>query len=189
VARLKSTNNERLNKVKINKLKTCRELGVIIKDGFKTKIRAKLNLKLESLAQSCVDVLAFWSLMTSYVKSMCFMCRTLVRRIVVQKKSKYFGFCWIEPFLKCIHFLFNPPMPHFTCTLKHASILFVGSHYNMVNIWHQLLLPYLVHNKFPYPYSLDFPRGIQNIHSHGWSIDVNLYKHFNIIKCSHHGKN
>ncbi len=59
MARLKSTNNERLNKVKINKLKTCRELGVIIKDGFKTKIRAKLNLKLESLAQSCVDVLAF----------------------------------------------------------------------------------------------------------------------------------
>lgn len=41
---MKSTNNERLNKVKINKLKTCRELGVIIKDEFRTKIKTKFEL-------------------------------------------------------------------------------------------------------------------------------------------------
>ncbi len=41
---MKSTNNERLNKVKINKLKTCRELGVVIKDEFRTRIIAKFEL-------------------------------------------------------------------------------------------------------------------------------------------------
>ncbi len=41
---MKPTNNERLNKVKINKLKTCRKLGVIIKDEFRTRIKEKFEL-------------------------------------------------------------------------------------------------------------------------------------------------
>ncbi len=37
-------NNQRLNKVKINNLKIVRDLGVIIKDEFKIRIRSILDL-------------------------------------------------------------------------------------------------------------------------------------------------
>jgi len=40
------------------------------------------------------------------------------------------------------------------------------------------------YNKLPYPYSLDFSRGIQNIHPSPWVKHyASLYKHFSLIKC------
>jgi hypothetical protein len=53
---------------------------------------------------------------------MCFLCRKLIKRIATYNECAYV-LVESNSFVKHLHFLFDPTMPHSTCTLKLTCIL------------------------------------------------------------------
>ncbi len=107
-------NNEYKKKIKINNLKAIYYVGVVSKQEFKTHVKYILDMQLEVSYQPCVDGLRFWSPTTFYARSICLLYRKLMKITIVWDKCVNLGCVESNLFMKHLHFLFNPPIPHST---------------------------------------------------------------------------
>jgi hypothetical protein len=89
--------------------------------------------------------------------------------VVAQNKCEYFGYNESNLFMKHLHFIFNQPMFHSTCTLKPTCILLNVCSASWFACGSSFCHPTQhIMNIFS-PMYLDCPSHIQSNYLHGWN--------------------